>query len=932
MINNENIFNMMHYEYILYSKILYDVTLHLENSANLFIISQKDKSTYLKQIDKIIKIMNNEHDEYIKAIECKICKNNKLIYIYTDIYFLIKLCYNNKTFLKRTFIEILLLTKKIGCNSLKDLVLIIFGINYELLFPQNLINILLELNLFVIPISYNIISINNDLAENICIKNNTDTDNKIINSNIKDIKIYNSNKKNILLLNNIIDIHIINNDTYIIINAYVKNDSINILIKTSQICYKYMYSIKKKLHDNMDKIVFIDSTFKKNYIKSISLYDILVFEEIDFMKQIKKEYDIYLSLQNMDCLEVMEKFTNSNDIITMYKIIKYLLFGKDEHVKIACFLYNYLKNNIGIESKIATIINNNLPYFLQIKYKKTSNNIKTELSKLKISDINSTKNLENRIMCCTNMPPDVKKIALGKLKEFNNSSDNYKYLLYITSLLNFPWENDSVSLFYKNDKIISSLIPTLNEHIYGHGDVKDEIQQLIGKLYVNSSASGTVIGLVGPPGVGKTLMAKTIGKILDIPFIQITLGGQNDGDLLHGHSFTYNASQPGLIIKKIIEAKTTRCIIYFDELDKTCKKNDSNEIFNILIHLTDKNTCNTFQDRFFNEITFHLAKTIIIFSYNNSDSIDPILRDRIHEINIDPYSLQDKLQIAKSFLIPEIKKTLNNINIDIDNDSIRYVIENYTNEAGVRSLIRKMEKIFLKLNIDNIYKRGIFENHDSNKSISINIDIITDILNKPKCLKQEINSKSCVGVINGLYATSYGDGGLIKIQISNNYMKNNNFSFIYTGNQGKIMMESINVAFTTSINIMKQLNIDHNLDNFKYGFHIHIPDLATPKDGPSAGCALAICFISIILNKEIKNNIAITGEIELSGSISPIGGLIQKLNGAKKANVNVVYVPRSNSADVEKILSNDNTIISETFNIIYFDSIIDILKDIIIDF
>ena len=248
------------------------------------------------------------------------------------------------------------------------------------------------------------------------------------------------------------------------------------------------------------------------------------------------------------------------------------------------------------------------------------------------------------------------------MKSMNN--DYYKQLTYVKNIIKYPWYNSNIKDFFsdmKNNNKVIDFIKNIDKKLhnltYGHTTTKNYIVELMGKWISNPSSGGTSIGLVGPPGVGKTLIAKSISKALDIPFAQITLGGQNDGEILHGHGYTYSGSQPGLIIKKMVEMGKPRCILYFDELDKTAAKNGKvNEISSILIHLTDPNMNKSFQDRFFQGVEFPLERVIFIFSYNDSKLIDPILLDRITEIKMKPYTTQDKLVIAKKFIIPEIEK------------------------------------------------------------------------------------------------------------------------------------------------------------------------------------------------------------------------------------------------------------------------------------
>ena len=353
------------------------------------------------------------------------------------------------------------------------------------------------------------------------------------------------------------------------------------------------------------------------------------------------------------------------------------------------------------------------------------------------------------------------------MKSFN--SEYYKQQTYVKTILNYPWNSNSNEYFElsKNkDNVIEYLKDVedkLNNTCYGHEDSKKLLLQIICKWITNPTSSGTSFGMVGPPGVGKTLLAKSIGKALNIPFAQITLGGQNDGELLHGHGYTYSGSQPGLIVKKMCEMGSSRCILYFDELDKACSKHGSiNEITSILIHLTDPNMNKSFQDRFFQGVDFPLDKVIMIFSYNDSSLVDPILLDRLKEINVEPYTIFDKLSICKEHILPELVESIGiENNVNISNKNLEYLISNYTSEAGVRGVKSKLEDMLLEINLKNIYNK-------SNKNIIIDKKMIHNILKPPIVLDKKINDEPKIGIINGLYATMNGGGGITPIQIFKN--------------------------------------------------------------------------------------------------------------------------------------------------------------------
>ena len=398
-----------------------------------------------------------------------------------------------------------------------------------------------------------------------------------------------------------------------------------------------------------------------------------------------------------------------------------------------------------------------------------------------------------------------------------------------------------------------------------------------------------------------------------------------------------------MIIKKMVETGNQRCILYFDELDKATSKNGKvNEISSILIHLTDPNMNSSFQDRFFQGIDFPLNKVIFIFSYNDSQLIYPILLDRIKEIKVNAYSLKDKIEIVKNFMLKELKTNvgLEKYNLVFSDKLIEELIDGYTNEAGVRGIKRLFENLLLNLNLDRIYSRGIFEKSNNiNSVLKIKKKDIVKYLDKRICDIQEIHKNPEVGIINGLYATTSGMGGIIPIQIFKNFSNNNKFELKLTGKQGDVMKESVYCSYTAAMNYIYNNKEKYNIENidseyiekeFKTGFHVHAPSTSTPKDGPSAGCAFTSAFISRILNKSIRNDIAMTGEIELTGKITKIGGLLYKLQGAKKAGIKLVFIPKENESDFMEIKKKNKNLINKNFQIKIVDNIKDIIDDILL--
>lgn len=737
-----------------------------------------------------------------------------------------------------------------------------------------------------------------------------------------------------------------NNDSYKI-NLIFKIDLLSLYVKTCQINYPYLYNKKDQIVVYIENnLAECDIKFLKTFIRHDYLGNLYCYDVENYAKYFKKIYFRYLELINTSFINIMKEFVSKNNSIkNLFDMIFLHLMGEEEANDIAVTLMGLLGEKKQFSGNLNKFIYDNLTYFLQVKVQKSQSNINDELKKIK--DINITDiDYKKQLALNRNIPENVKAITLEKIEEMKSMNNDYfKQLMFVRYILNFPWPSNNDNLLFNNlknptesKKYINHIKEKLEILSYGHDDAKKLLVQIIGKWISNPNSQGTCFGLVGPPGVGKTLLAKSISKALDIPFAQITLGGQNDGEILHGHGYTYSGSQPGLIIKKMVEMGKSRCILYFDELDKTCSKyGKSNEISSILIHLTDPNMNKSFQDRFFQGIEFPLDKVIFIFSYNDSSLIDPILLDRLKEINIEAYTLKDKLNICNNFIIPEIESNIgfNKNIINWNDDVLEYLITNYTNEAGVRSIKRTIEDIYMELNLYKLKKESYFK---KNKKLKITKEIINDILKEPKMEILKIHNEPIIGIINGLYATSNGSGGITPIQIYKNHLSNS-FEIKLTGNQGKVMKESVNCSLTVAMNYIENnkdkykeilsTNLsDYIKTNFPNGFHVHAPSTSTPKDGPSAGCAFTSAFISRILNKPIKNDIAMTGEIELTGNITKIGGLSYKLFGAKKAGVKLAFIPKENEKDFQEIIKKNPKLIDETFNVQLVNNIND-LVDII---
>ena len=944
--------------YKYYINYINSIQEHIYELIKNYIINNNDKNIFINNIYEIQKKINfnyeNIYNEKINfnfkidnypKIKNMINKvdNDNLYKLFIDYIKIKKILVNNKYIdilypLNNIKQELINITRQTGIKNIIDFLKLYSYNNYQYHFVEKdlkLINFYNEIfKSYKIDIISNYELVNDD--RKVINDNNNFNSQKIFMKKIYDKK----NKKKELLNNNFVLIINIYNNQWLFFYGYIKNNDYLLMSVKSHNIYDEIsnHIIQKKLYIN--NLIKDNEIYKKQLIKYIELWELISMDNNELLYYINDNYKKYMDLNNKSFNYLMKDFLNNStkNINNCYDMIKLLLMGSEDNINIAGLLFSllYEKKTIDVHV-ISDIIYYNLIFIHQVKLKKVQYNLKNELEKLNELSY-ETIDYKKQLSLNKNIPNYVKILVLEKISEMKlNNNDQFKQLTFIKTILHFPWScnndiffelnknADNASIFIKNIK------NNLNNITYGHTKTKEKLLLQIGQWISNPNSKGNAISLCGPPGVGKTLLVSSLSKVLNIPFVQITLGGQNDGELLHGHAYTYSSAQPGMIIKKMVEAGSSRCILYFDELDKTSYKNGHNEIMNILIHLTDPNMNKTFQDRFFQGIDFPLDKVIFMTSYNDSSKIDPILLDRLIELNIKSYNIYDKLNIIEQFVIPEIKSMIGiNCNIIFYKDDMKKIIEEYTLESGIRHIKKIIESIFLKINIDKIINKDVY--HD----IHLKYDFMIDFLSETKKISFDmINDYDDIGLINGLYATNTGNGGIIKIQIKKNIISDKN---IITGNVGNSMKESIDVAYTMACDYIDRNKSKYNIDNLKdylknnfNSYHIHCGDISTKKDGPSATTLICICFISIILNKKINRKISCTSECNLNGDIMKIGGLEYKLFGAKRSGIELVLISNENIDDLNEIKKNYNDLFNDDFNCNIINNINDIIDIILID-
>jgi endopeptidase La len=544
------------------------------------------------------------------------------------------------------------------------------------------------------------------------------------------------------------------------------------------------------------------------------------------------------------------------------------------------------------------LMDNVMEYFKKMEDDKKKD-IVEKLEKLSNNDIKEPEIIR---VLNLNISDDSKTVILNNINSINKSmGDNFKLKQWMNNFMKLPLDKYvKVDIVDDHKLFLEKLKTNMDEAVFGHDKAKKYIIQLMAQQLRNKDSKSGVLGIWGPPGNGKTSLVKEgIAKTMGRPFVFISLAGCQDSSYLDGFSYTYEGSIYGRIVDGLIQSKCMNPIFYFDELDKVSKTNKGDEIINFLVHLIDPVQNCHFRDKYFQGIDIDLSKCTFIFSYNDSSYVNHILLDRITQVETKFLTLEQKVNICQNYLIKEVKTEVGIDNIEIENEVYEELVENYTWEGGVRNIKKLLYNILRDVNIKLILNELKIEN-----KYIINKDNYKEYLKGySKIELTKIHDEPKVGLINGMWAGSLGVGGILPIETTF-YPSNDNLSIKATGSLMDVIKESTQVASTLAWNLLDKSRQNYLLEkwkNNKQGIHIHCPEGATPKDGPSAGTAFTVALLSLFSNKKIRNDIAITGEINLQGNVMTIGGLEEKLTGAYKAGVKLAIIPKGNKKDLKKI-------------------------------
>ena len=518
-------------------------------------------------------------------------------------------------------------------------------------------------------------------------------------------------------------------------------------------------------------------------------------------------------------------------------------------------------------------------YYLREKLKA----IKEELG----DDISSDVNMLREKVENNPYPEHVKQKALEEIKKYEMmppaAGESGVSRSYIEWLLNIPWYQKSQD---NNDLNLASQI--LDEDHYGLDKVKERILEYLAVKQMTNSLKSPILCLVGPPGVGKTSLAKSVARALDRKFVKVSLGGVKDEAEIRGHRKTYLGSMPGRIIQGMKKAGTLNPVFLIDEIDKMASdyKGDPSSA---MLEVLDPEQNSMFSDHYIEE-PYDLSDVLFIATANYRENIPPALYDRLEIIELSSYTEIEKLNIAKSHLINKQMEAngLKKGQFSISDDMLLFLIRHYTREAGVRSLERIIGTLCRKSVLD------ILKNNK--KSVKITKKLIVTWLGHEKFEYGAKENKDQIGVVTGLAYTQFG-GDILPIEV--NYFDGKG-KFIVTGQLGDVMKESSEIALDYVKSNAKKYNIDPKFFD-THDIHIHVPEGAVPKDGPSAGVTLTTALVSALTAHKVKSDIAMTGEVTLRGNVLPIGGLREKSVAAHRSGIKTIVIPKANVKDLEDV-------------------------------
>lgn len=552
-------------------------------------------------------------------------------------------------------------------------------------------------------------------------------------------------------------------------------------------------------------------------------------------------------------------------------------------------------------------------YFLHQQMK----NIQSELGEDGNNDATELEDKASKLYMPTKVAETFKR-EVEKFKRINPQSPDYNMQLnYLQTIVSLPWGIDT-----KDNLNIKNAERVLDRDHYGMEKVKERILEHLATLRFRRTEKAPILCLVGPPGVGKTSLGRSIAEALGRKYVRISLGGVHDEAEIRGHRRTYIGAMPGRIIKGIMKAETCNPLFVLDEVDKVSENNYNGDPHSALLEVLDPEQNNAFHDNFI-DLDFDLSKVFFIATANSLQTLPRPLLDRMEIIDVEGYLTEEKKEIARRHLIPKEQKEFDfgeDGKLKFTPAAIEYVIEKYTRESGVRQLEKQFDKIFRKV-------AYLTSTSDDGRmpyaGQSIKPADIETLLGKPIFSRDKYQGNKYAGVVTGLAWTAVG-GEILFIETSVSRSKGPKLTL--TGNLGDVMKESAVLALEYIKAHADKLHIDYRVFDH-WGVHIHVPEGATPKDGPSAGITIATSIASALTQRRVRDHIAMTGEITLRGRVLPVGGIKEKILAAKRAGITDIMISEENHKDVDEI--NERYVDGLTFH--FVNDVQDVLRFALLD-
>ena len=708
-----------------------------------------------------------------------------------------------------------------------------------------------------------------------------------------------------------------------------KNDiySIGTICKIKQILKLPKGGATRVLVEGIERAEVIDfivnETFLECNVKKIldKESDVEDKEDTAFKNQLIKAFDEYIYATECDESKVSSLIDQENnlskisDLVAAYMQLsdekkQIILETIDVHERIEKLLI-FIEEEIQIvqiekeiSNKVKTKIDkSNKEYFLREQIKAIQQELGEDEQAREVSKYVS-------YLRKSKLSKQVKEKAqyeIDRLLKANSGDANY-IRNYLDWLIALPWGKAT-----KDSFDIDKVSKVLDDEHYGLQEVKERILEYLAVKQYTKSLKGPILCLVGPPGVGKSSIAESIADSLNRKFVRISLGGIKDEAEIRGHRRTYIGAMPGRIIYALKEAKVNNPLILLDEIDKLSNDYKGNPA-DALLEVLDPNQNKTFRDSFM-EVDIDLSNILFVTTANSLETIPRALLDRMEIIEVSGYTYKEKFNIAKKHLLKRVMKECNvdESKIKISDNAIKEIINGYTRESGVRSLEREINKVVRKSIIELIKSKKESIKISSNNLEKYLGPIIYEFENKEK--------EDKVGVVTGLAWTAYG-GDTLPVEVA--VMKGNG-KLELTGQLGDVMQESAKTAYSYVRANSDKYNISEEFYK-KYDIHIHVPEGAVPKDGPSAGVTMVTALVSALSNKKVKGNVAMTGEVTLTGRVLPIGGVKEKCLAAHRIGIDTIILPKENKKNVNEIPPS----IKSKLNLIFADKVEEVLQNALI--